>query len=95
MGMENLKEAVLQIGCEKTDLESAIAAGRRYPIKTFADTWSVSRSRQYEKRANNVVIARSRYYKRKNDEIFPVLISQITNDRTIYGYRRVKALLNR
>lgn len=64
-------------------------------MKTVADTLSVSRSRQYEKRENKVVSARSRYYQRKDDEPFLVLIRQITDDRPTYGYRRVTALINR
>lgn len=64
-------------------------------MKTVADTLSVSRSRQYEKLAKNGVSARSRYYKRKDDEAFSVVIRQITDDRPTYGYRRITALINR
>jgi len=64
-------------------------------MKTVADTLSVSRSRQYEKRERKAVSPRSRHYQRKDDETFLVLIRQITDGRPTYGYRRVTALINR
>ncbi len=64
-------------------------------MKTIADTLSVSRSRQYEKLGKKAVSSRSRYYKRRDDETFLVLIRQITDERPTYGYRRITALINR
>ena len=64
-------------------------------MKTIADTLDVFRSRQYEKLEKKVISSRRRYYERKGDETFLLLIRQIVDDRPTYGYRRITALINR
>jgi len=63
-------------------------------MKTVADTFDVSRSRQYERRGAKGC-SRSRHYRRPDDEKYLLLVREITDRRATYGYRRVTAVINR
>jgi len=63
-------------------------------MKTITDTMGVSRSRQYEKQRAPLHKVR-RFYSRKDEARYLLLIREIVDDRPTYGYRRVTAMLNR
>jgi putative transposase len=63
-------------------------------MKTVARTMEVSRSHQYEKQRAPLQ-KEKRFYCRKDDERYHLLIREIIDDRPTYGYRRVTALMNR
>jgi len=64
-------------------------------MKAISDTLGVSRSRQYAIQGKDDVSLRHRYYKRKGDSEYLLMIRQITDNRPTYGYRRITALINR
>ena len=64
-------------------------------MKAITDTLGVSRSRQYAIQGKDDVFLKRRYYQRKDDSEYLLMIRQITDNRPTYGYRRITALINR
>jgi hypothetical protein len=78
---------------KKTDLAADLVAEGRFPMKAVADTLGVSRSNLAE-RLKGKSKPRGPYRKAKDAELLPA-IRKLVDQRPIYGYRRIAALLNR
>lgn len=78
---------------QKTERAQRVAAEGRFPVKTVAETLSVSRS-QLHGRRNGSVKPRRRHHKAQDAALLP-LLKRLVDARPTYGYRRITALLNR
>src|SRR5262249_6920822 len=77
---------------QKTDLAVALAASRRYPVKTISEALGVARSNVIERRDGHRT--RRGPQERPGDVELAGAIRRFVDERPTYGYRRIAALLS-